>query len=286
MVQTFNQLYLDTRRALRAAGVESSELEARLLLCFAASCTKEELLSRMSMYAGEALARQVQDYTRRRVAGEPVAYITGSWEFCGLPMVVDQSVLIPRMDTEVLAETAAEIFREQKKNDPRILDLGCGSGCISCALGHFLPASRLTLLDVSPDALAIARRNLALNHLNRRAVCFEADMLSPPPLRLGEFDLIVSNPPYIPAEEIETLDVSVKDWEPRLALDGGEDGLKFYRAILQSWLSVLSDSGWVIMEVGEEQSAPVMEMMERQGLRSVRAVRDTAGTERVVCGQK
>ena len=285
MVQTFSQLYLDTRRALRAAGVESSEMEARLLLCYAADCTKEDLLSHMTMYAGDAVQRLVKEYTRRRVEGEPVAYITGSWEFCGLPMVVDQSVLIPRMDTEVLAETAIEAFRS-RKNDPRVLDLGCGSGCISCAVGHFLPASRLTLVDISPDALAIARRNLALNHLNRRAVCFEADMLSPPPMRLGEFDLIVSNPPYIASAEVETLDVSVKDWEPRLALDGGEDGLKFYRAILKNWLSVLSDSGWVIMETGEEQAGSVMEMMEQFGLQNVHSVRDTADVERVVCGVK
>ena len=114
----------------------------------------------------------------------------------------------------------------------------------------------------------------------------EADLFAPPPLRLGNFDLIVSNPPYIASAEIPTLDSSVKDWEPMLALDGGEDGLDCYRAITKHWLSVLSDSGLLIMEVGEEQAADVIALMEAAGLRSCGAVRDTAGTERVVYGQK
>ena len=200
-------------------------------------------------------------------------------------MVVDKSVLIPRMDTEVLVETVVEKYKGRMKA-PRVLDLGCGSGCISCALGHFLPSSRLTLLDLSPEALSIARRNLALNHLSRRAVCFAADMLAPPPLRLGEFDLIVSNPPYIASAEVETLDASVRDWEPRLALDGGEDGLRFYRSITARWLTVLAGGGWLIMEVGEEQAGSVMELMKAASLQDVHAVLDTAGVERVVCGRK
>ena len=285
MVQTFNDLYLDARRRLRAAGVESSALEARLLLCHAARCSREELLQRMNMYAGDSLRRQLDEVLGRRIAGEPVAYITGSWEFCGLPMVVDKSVLIPRMDTEVLVETVVEKYKG-RMNAPRVLDLGCGSGCISCAIGRFLPSSRLTLLDLSPEALSIARRNLALNHLSRRAVCFAADMLAPPPLRLGEFDLIVSNPPYIASAEVETLDASVRDWEPRLALDGGEDGLRFYRSITARWLTVLAGGGWLIMEVGEEQAGSVMELMKAASLQDVHAVVDTAGVERVVCGRK
>ena len=127
MVQTFNDLYLDARRRLRAAGVESSALEARLLLCHAARCSREELLQRMNMYAGDSLRRQLDEVLERRIAGEPVAYITGSWEFCGLPMVVDKSVLIPRMDTEVLVETVVEKYKG-RMNAPRVLDLGCGSG--------------------------------------------------------------------------------------------------------------------------------------------------------------
>ncbi len=285
MVLTYNDLYLRCRRMLREAGVEDCGLEARLLLCHALGCSKEELTARMKMYAGDAAAEKVRALTERRVAGEPAAYITGSWEFYGLPMIVDRSVLIPRMDTEVLVKTAADALTGVKMN-ARILDLCCGSGCVGCALGKLLPASRLTLVDVSRDALAVARKNVQLNRLSARAVCLLADALSPPPLRLGNFDLIVCNPPYIPTEELRELDPSVKDWAPAIALDGGEDGLDFYRAVLRDWLSVLLDGGWIMFEVGEEQSLPVQQLMFRAGLGGIGAVRDTAGTERVVYGRK
>lgn len=285
MAMTYNELYLETRRTLKAAGVEACALEARLLLCHALGCGKEELLSRMRLYCGAAVPDAVRAMAARRAAGEPVAYITQSWEFYGLPMVVSPHVLIPRMDTEVLVQTAVDTLRGVKMN-ARVLDLGCGSGCISCAIGRQLPAVRLMLVDVSAPALSVARRNLALNRLSSRAVCVEADMLSSPPLRLGDFDLIVSNPPYVPSGELAELDPSVRDWEPALALDGGEDGLKFYRSILRCWLSVLSDGGSLIMEVGEGQAQAVLELMTRAGLSGAGFARDTAGTARVVYGRK
>ena len=286
MVLTYNDLYLRCRRALRESGVaEDCALEARVLLCHALGCSKEEFTARLKMYAGDAMAEKVRVLTERRIAGEPAAYITGSWEFYGLPILVDRSVLIPRMDTEVLVKTAADALTGVKMN-ARILDLCCGSGCVGCALGKLLPAARLTLVDVSRDALAVARKNVILNRLSARAVCLPADVLSPPPLRLGNFDLIVCNPPYVPTAELETLDPSVRDWEPAMALDGGGDGLKFYRAVLKDWLSVLSDGGRVMFEVGEEQSLPVQELMFHAELRGIGAVRDTAGTERVVYGRK
>lgn len=285
MAVTYNDIYLKTRRTLKNAGVEAFALEARLLLCYAMDCSKEQLMSRLPMYAPNDAPERVEALTRRRCAGEPVAYITGSWEFYGLPMAVNKNVLIPRMDTEVLVDTAVEALRGHKM-DARILDLGCGSGCIGCAIARTLPAVRLTSVDISPDALAVCRKNIALNRLGNRAVTLEADLFSPPPLRLGNFDIIVSNPPYIASGEIPTLDNSVKDWEPMLALDGGEDGLDCYRAITKLWLSVLSDNGLLIMEVGEEQAADVIALMEAAGLRNCGTVRDTAGTERVVYGQK
>lgn len=286
MVRTINDLYLSTRRALRGAGVESAELEAKLLLCHALSCTKEELLAKMQMYAGESAQAALSAMTERRLQGEPVAYITGMWEFCGLPMEVSPAVLIPRSDTEVLVEEALRLLHAEHKADARILDLGCGSGCIGIALGHFLPGSRLTAVDLSPEAVEITKRNIRRNGLVRRSAVLEGNILESPPMRMGEYDLLVSNPPYIRSDEIETLDVSVKDYEPRLALDGGEDGLKFYRSILSRWLSVLSDSGSVIMEIGEGQSEDVQELMRSAGLHEVRSALDNYGTERIVIGTK
>ena len=286
MVRTVNDLYLSTRRSLRNAGVESAELEAKLLLCHALSCTKEELLSKMQMYAGENVQTALSAFTERRLRGEPVAYITGMWEFCGLPMEVTPAVLIPRNDTEVLVEEAVRHLRSRHKSDARILDLGCGSGCIGIALGHFLPGSRVTFVDISPEAAEIAKRNVQRNGLIRRSAVLEGNILEAPPMRMGEYDLLVSNPPYIASAEIDTLDISVKEYEPRLALDGGEDGLQFYRSILSRWLSVLSDSGSVIMEIGEGQSEPVQELMRSAGLQEVHSALDNYGTERLVIGTK
>lgn len=286
MVRTVNDLYLDTRRALKKADIESAELEARLLLCFALNCTKEQLTARMQMYAGESAQKTLQEITQRRLMGEPVAYITGFWEFCGLPIEVSRDVLIPRSDTEILVEQALLVLRNQRKADARILDLGCGSGCIGIALGHFLPGSRVTAVDISSAAVEITKRNISRNGLTRRFAALEGDMLQPPPMRMGEYDLLVSNPPYIPSGELASLDVSVKDYEPHLALGGGEDGLKYYRSIIFSWLSVLSDRGCVIMEVGEGQAEQVMELMRSQGLEDVRSAEDYYGTLRVVIGTK
>ena len=286
MVCTVNELYLDTRRCFRGAKIEGAELEAKLLLCHALHCSKEQLLAKMQMYAGESVQKAVQSMRERRLQGEPVAYITGMWEFCGLSMEVSPAVLIPRSDTEVLVEEAVRLLRAEGKHDPRILDLGCGSGCIGIALGHFLPGSRITFVDVSPEALEITKSNIARNALHRRCAVLEGNILETPPMRMGEYDLLVSNPPYIMSSEIDELDVSVKGYEPRLALDGGEDGYKFYRAILSKWMSVLSDSGSVIMEIGEGQAEVVMELMRRGGLRDVRSAKDNYGTERIVLGTK
>lgn len=286
MVRTVNDLYLETRRSLRNARIEGAELEAKLLLCHALHCTKEQLLARMQMYTGEAVQKELLAFTQRRLQGEPVAYITGMWEFCGLDMEVSPAVLIPRSDTEVLVEEAFKLLRSQKKNDARILDLGCGSGCIGIALGHFFPGSRITLVDVSPEAVEITKRNIARNGMARRCAVLEGNILESPPMRMGEYDLLVSNPPYIASAEIDRLDASVRDYEPRLALDGGDDGLAFYRSILSRWLSVLSDSGSVIMEIGEGQAEAVMELMHQAGLQSVRSAKDNYGTERIVLGTK
>lgn len=125
------------------------------------------------------------------------------------------------------------------------------AGCIGCALGVNLPKARVIFADISPEALSVTRKNISLHRLNPRAVALEADALAPPPLRMQNFDLIACNPPYITEEECQALDASVRDWEPMLALDGGEDGLVFYRSVLQNWKSVLKDGGWIIFEVEE-----------------------------------
>ena len=283
-MKTYNELYLSARNVLRQYGVEGCNLEARLLVAQAAGKSTADLLRDMNLYTTPGIEAKVTDYLARRLRGEPVAYITGAWEFYGLPMTVTPDVLIPRMDTEVLVDAAKEIL-VGRKMDARILDLCCGSGCIACALGHELPASKLVAVDISASALEVCRKNLAANRLSSRCITLQADATAAPPLSIGTFDLIVSNPPYIASDEIIELESSVRDYEPIWALDGGKDGLRFYKGILKYWKSLLRPGGFLLFEVGEDQAAVVKDMVLAAGFAAADTRKDTQGIERVVIGQ-
>ena len=283
-VKTYNDIYLAARNILRQYGVEGYNLEAKLLVARAADKTLPQLLRDINLYTTDAVEDTVLDYTARRLRGEPVAYITGTWEFYGLPMTITNDVLIPRMDTEVLVDAAKALLTGHKM-DARILDLCCGSGCITCALGHELPATKLVAVDISASALEVCRKNVTMNRLNSRVICMQADASSSPPLGIGQFDMIVSNPPYIPSAEILKLDASVRDYEPIWALDGGADGLRFYKAIIKYWKSLLRPGAFLLFEVGEHQAENVLEMLLDAGFASAESRKDTLGTERVIIGQ-
>ena len=283
-MKTYNDIYLQARNALRDHGIEGYNLEARLLVATAAGKTTQELLRDLSLYTSPEMADKVAALTERRISGEPVAYITGAWEFYGLPMYINSDVLIPRMDTELLVDAARELLNGRKM-DARVLDLCCGSGCIACAVGHELPAARIVAVDLSAKALEVARRNVAANRLSSRVICMQADATASPPMSMGQFDMIVSNPPYVRSADMKKLDPSVRDFEPSWALDGGKDGLKFYKAIIKYWKSVLRPGGYLLFEVGEGQAESVKEMMLTGGFRSVSSKFDTLGVERVVIGK-
>ena len=281
MPRTYSELYIAVRNALRSAGVEEANVEARLIVASASGKTTAKLLQDMRLYATDAVEKKAADMLSRRLAGEPVAYITGVWEFRGLPMEVTPDVLIPRIDTEVLAEEAIN-WLTRNRRDGRVLDLCSGSGCIGCAIADALPQCQVVLADISPEAIELSRRNVARNGLAGRVSYMLTDATKAPPVMSGRFDIIVSNPPYIPSFEILTLDASVRDYEPIWALDGGEDGLDFYRAIVENWLPSLRSGGALMFEVGEEQAGPVKEIMRAHGMRDAVSVLDTRGVERVV----
>ncbi len=283
-MKTYNELYLITRSILRQRGIEGFSLEAKLIVSKAAGKTISGLMKDLNLYASDGIEEKVEEYTARRLRGEPIAYISNSWEFYGLPMIITPDVLIPRMDSEVLVDAAKEVLTGHKM-DARVLDLCCGSGCLTCAIAHEMPATRFLSVDISTSALEICRKNVVLNRLNSRVICMQADALTAPPLGLGQFDLIVCNPPYIPTAEIMELDSSVKDFEPLWALDGGEDGLKFYRAVIKYWKIVLKENGMILFEVGESQAEPVKEMLLSAGFSSVETRKDTIGVDRVVIGK-
>ena len=284
MAKTYNELYAALRRRLLDAGIEACALEARLLTAHAAGMPQEKLLQELQSSASPEVEGRLGALTARRLAGEPLAYITGRWAFYGLELTVTSGVLIPRSDTEALVDKALELAGAFE-TAPRVLDLCTGSGCIGCALGVQLNGSSLVLADVSPQALALAEKNAADCGLGARALCQKLDVLSPPPAELGSFDMIVSNPPYIRKEELSGLDASVRDFEPRMALDGGSDGLDFYRAILRHWTGLLRPGGWLLLEIGEDQARDVTALLAQAGLTDLGVARDAADHDRVVWGR-
>ena len=188
-MKTYNDLYLTTRNTLKRSGVEAYAQEARILVACAADKTVAQLLRDLNLYTTPAVENTVTDYLARRLRGEPVAYITGTWEFYGLPMKVNTDVLIPRPDTETLVDAVKEVLVGYKM-DGRVLDLCCGSGCITCAVGHELPATKLVAVDLSASALEVCRANIAMNRLSSRVICMQADATASPdpdpgPLRQG-----------------------------------------------------------------------------------------------------
>ena len=280
---TYNNLYLDARKRLKAAGVEAAQLEARELVCFAAGKNREQFLRDMSLYASDEVEAKVAELMNRRLAGEPVAYLIGEWEFYGLPLDISRDVLIPRADTEVLAEQAILAARAAGEG-ARVLDLCAGSGCVGLAVAANAPQCRTVLADVSEEALKICRQNIRRNDLNARVTCVQADARQAPSSVLWDFDVIASNPPYIPTRDIDGLDSSVRDYEPHLALDGGDDGLDFYRDIAEKWRTALRLGGVLLFEVGIGQAADVEQILARCGYEDIETFQDTGGIWRVVKG--
>ena len=191
-------------------------------------------------------------------------------------------MLIPRPDTEVLAQRAIEAAGELE--ECRVLDLCAGSGCIGLAVAANVPHARVLLGEIDEEALKICRQNIRRNNLTGRVASMRVDAREKPPRSLGEFHMIVSNPPYIPTRDIETLDASVRDHEPHLALDGGADGLDFYRAIVEKWRDALTENGMLAFEVGIGQADEVLRIMRHGGFGDVQILRDLNGIPRVVSG--
>lgn len=282
MAITYNNLYMDIRQELHCAGVEGATLEARELVCYAAAKSREELVRDGRLYVPQAIEARVRALVARHLQGEPVAYLIGEWSFCDLELDISEAVLIPRSDTEVLAAQAIEYVRTLE--EPRVLDLCAGSGCVGLAVAKSCPGAHVVLGEIDESALRICRQNIRRNGLTAQAVPFQMDALEKPPQHLGDFACIVSNPPYIPDGDIASLDVSVRAYEPLLALRGGADGLDFYRAICQKWTEVLRTGGRLYFEVGIAQADSVLRIMRGVGFGDIEIVADTAGIPRVVYG--
>lgn len=282
MAVTYNNLYLDIRRRLKQAGYPGAGLEARELVCYGSGKSREAFFRDAQLYVAPEIEEKILALVARHLEGEPVAYLIGEWEFYGLPLDISESVLIPRPDTETLAEAAIDWLAQQ--DGPRVLDLCAGSGCLGLAIASQVKDARVVLGELSDGALRVCRQNIRRNGLTGRVTAMQLDALRPPLQRLGDFDCIVSNPPYIPSGDIPGLDASVRDYEPHMALDGGADGLDFYRAICAHWRSVLHPGSRLCFEVGIGQADDVLRLMRSVGFGNLEILPDPAGIPRVVLG--
>ena len=285
MVKKLSQLYLDTRRTLmQSEDAQSAGFLARNLLCFITGKDQAQILQDSEMYVGDETCAAMEAAVARIQAGEPLAYILNEWEFYGLKLYVDKNVLIPRDDT--CAVTALAIKQALFLNkDPRILDLCTGSGCIGLAIASRVKDARVTLADISKEALAVAKKNTVLNHMTGRVSCVTSDALGTPSAFLGKFDMIVSNPPYITTQEMTELPGSVSNYEPHLALHGGSDGLDFYRAIVKNYTPALKPGGYLCFEFGMGQGDDVCRILEENGYTILERSRDYNDRERAVIAQ-
>ena len=285
MVKKYADLFLDARRALLKQEGQFAANVARELVCAASGKTAEQVIADREIYASEEVCELTESFVQRRLRGEPMPYILGQCDFYGMTLTVTPDVLIPRDDTVVVTELAIKKAMYLEQN-PRILDLCTGSGCIGLAIARRVKDARVTLGDVSAAALRVARRNVSQLKLTGRVNCVAMDALKPAQEFLGTYDLIVSNPPYVTTQEMETLDPSVRDFEPHLALDGGADGLDFYRAIIKNYSSALAPRGYLCFEFGMGQENAVCSLLMRDGYEILELKKDTAEITRAVLAQK
>ncbi|CEH32676.1 Release factor glutamine methyltransferase [Romboutsia lituseburensis] len=219
-----------------------------------------------------------------RINGRPIAYIVGNREFMGLDFFVKEGVLIPRPDTEPLVEEVIELCNE--KNSVEILDIGTGSGAITISLAKYIKNSKVTSFDISDIPLEVGRQNAINNGVEDKTIFIKSDLFSAIKNKEIKFDVIVSNPPYIPKKDIETLHTQVKDYEPYNALEGGEDGLDFYREITKQSKIYLKSNGILAYEVGHDQAEDVSKIMSDNGYTKIYTKKDIQGIDRVVIGFK
>ena len=258
---------------------DNARFEAELIVMHALGISRTELITNPRRAVTDDEVKRVNETAARRAGGEPLQYILGETEFMSLPFKVNRSTLIPRSDTETLVEHVLEYMNGEACN---ILDVGAGTGCIGISLAHYNKNARVTELDINTDALNTAKENAEINGVSDRVKFVRADILNEIPD--GSYDIIVSNPPYIETAVIGTLQTEVKDYEPISALDGGEDGLTFYRRITEIAPKMLKKNGLLAFEIGFDQGKSVKKLMGKN-YNNIRIIKDLCGNDRVISGR-
>lgn len=280
---TLKELIIEGREAFAEIS-ETAALDTELLVCHVLGITKLDILMEPNRVIEPEKAKALRKLYKRRAEGFPVQYLIGTEGFMGLEFNVTPSVLIPRPDTELLVEKIIELADNRK--GMRILDIGTGSGAITISLAYYLKTAQVETVDISSDATAVARGNAEKNGVSERVTFLNGDVFEP--VAEGTlYDVIVSNPPYIPSDDIDDLQIEVAVHEPRLALDGGLDGYDFYRRIIEEAPAYLNEEGILAFETGHDQARTIAELMERNGSYERLSIhKDLNGIERVVIGFK
>lgn len=267
-------------RKLSFSGVDTPMLDSHLLLCKAAGITRTDIIAHPDVVPDSETVGSFLDWVDRRCAREPLAYIVGEKGFYGIPLKVTPAVLIPRPETELLVEYCLEFLKG--KNSPVVADIGCGSGAIAISVAKSMAGCVVYAVDISREAIDVARENVQASSVTDRVRLLLGDLLHP--LEGRKCDLIVSNPPYIPSAVIGELEPEVSVYEPRMALDGGVDGLGLYQRLVDAAAAHLNPGGALAVEIGLYQSETVAAMFDHSGFEGIRVIPDYAGINRIVSG--
>ncbi|MBM7615093.1 peptide chain release factor N(5)-glutamine methyltransferase [Alkaliphilus hydrothermalis] len=288
MVRIFD-LLKEAREKFNSVGLDTPQLDAEVILCHLLKVERIHL----HMYPGKEISweicRKFREAVEKRAKFMPVQYIINQQEFMGMNFFIEEGVLIPRGDTEILVEEVLSLYKKYYPTQQiKVVDIGTGSGAITISLAKFIERIEVISIDISPKALEVARRNAEGLGVVDKIQFVQGSILEP--LRDNGHDnglqMIISNPPYIPRAVVEGLQPQVKDYEPHLALVGGEDGLDFYREIIVNAPLYLEDDGWLVFEIGYDQGESVSCLMEARGFKEVKVIKDLAGLDRVVLGKK
>ncbi len=274
---------------LARKGVESPRLQTELLLAGVLGLPRMQLYLKFERVLTEPETNQLREWVKRRGQHEPLQHILGSVCFCGLELAVSRDALIPRPETELLAERGWGFLNETRDRHgrpPAALDLCTGSGCLALALAAKCQQAVVWATDVSPGALELARANASRLNLAERVTFLQGDKLAALPPGTGPFDLIASNPPYIPSGEIGALQPEVRDFEPRLALDGGADGLDFYRAIAREAVAFLAPAGKLMLEIGDGQGEALQSLFAAQNWIVENLIEDYTARPRILVARR
>ena len=266
--------------------VENGKNEARIILSYATGLTQSEIITHSKELMKDDDFAEYEKRIQDRLTGTPLQYITGVQDFMGHPIRVNRNVLIPRLDTEIVVEEALKIIEEKGWMHPDVLDMCTGSGAIGISIAAGNPAAIVTMADISEEALRTAIGNAALNKVNRQCVFLRGDMFDALPVD-REYDMIICNPPYIRTDEIDKLSIEVRDNEPRMALDGGKDGLDFYRNIAENAGMHLRGGGVLVLEIGSDQAGSVKRILGKaKTYTNVHKIKDLAGLDRAIIAER